>query len=272
MSTELPTPPRGTPAMRHVRQVRFARTREADDDTALSHMQECLALAFPPQGMRAVPAALVHASIREPELTELSFATSVPRAEPERRSESREQLAVYRVATLRWDHIEALCLIRNISSGGLMGRLHTELMPGKAITIEIRSGTLIPGRVAWSRDALVGIAFDRQIDVLEVLHAPVAGEPGLTQRMPRVRISCPVALQADGGRHQVTLVDVSQGGAKLATALLKEGDRVTVAIQGLDPHRAEVRWAHDGRAGLRFAVPIPFERLAQWALERQREY
>jgi hypothetical protein len=235
-------------------------------------MQDCLAVAFPPLGMRAVPAALVRPTSREPDLTELSFGLSVPDAGDERRCQSREQLAVYRVATLRWDKIEALCLIRNISSGGLMGRVHTELMPGEAISVEIRSGTLIPGRVAWSGDELVGIAFDRQINVLDVLHAPIAGEPGLIQRMPRVRISCSVGLQVDGGRHQVTLVDLSQGGAKLATELLREGDKVTVAIRGLDPRRAEVRWAHDGHAGLCFAVPIPFEPLARWALERQREY
>ncbi len=272
MSTELLPPTDRAPAGQRLRQVRLAPTREADSDTALMRMQECLAVAFPPHGMRAVPAALVRATSREPELTELSFGTGVPNVEQERRGESRAQLAVYRVATLRWDNIEALCLIRNISSGGLMGRLHTALMPGQAITVEIRSGALIPGRIAWSGDELIGIAFDQQIEVLDVLHAPITGEPGLIQRMPRVRISCPVGLHGDGGSHQVTLVDLSQGGAKLATELLKEGDSVTVAIRGLDPRRAEVRWAHDGYAGLCFAAPIPFELLARWALERQREY
>lgn len=270
MSIEL-LPPSDPSALRRA-QVRFAPAPDTGQDTALTRMQECLSIAFPPTGMRAAPAALVCATRREPDLTELCFSTSVPEAQPERRSDAREQLAVYRVATLRWGNVEALCLIRNISSGGLMGRLHAELMPGQAVTIEIRSGAQIPGRVAWSHDSLVGIAFDTPISVLDVLHAPVSGEPGLVQRMPRVRISCPVSLQLEGGRHQVTLVDVSQGGAKLATELLREGESVTAAIQGLDPHRAVVRWAHDGYAGIRFAAPIGFEILAQWALARQSEY
>lgn len=268
------------PVMRRVSEVRLQPQPKTDADDAIDRLRDCLDVAFPPAGSVAVPAALVWARRRpQPKprgdsvgLTEVSFGSSVPALEPERRSEERELLSVYRSATLRWRGVEALCLIRNISSGGLMGRLHAELMPGEPVTIEIRSGTLIAGHVAWSRSNLVGIAFDSPIDVLDVLHAVAVGEPGLVQRMPRVRVCCPVGLLVDGNRHQVTLVDASQGGAKLATEILREGDQVTVTIQGLDPHRGVVRWAHDGRAGVAFLSPIGFEPLAKWALERQADY
>jgi hypothetical protein len=257
--------------------VRVRHQPKTDADLVIDRLRDCLDVAFPPAGAIAAPAALVWArpaagASVDGELTEVSFGSSVPGPEPERRREEREQLSVYRSATLRWRGVEALCLIRNISSGGLMGRLHAELMPGEPVTIEIRSGTLNAGHVAWSQGDLVGIAFDERIEVLDVLHAPTAGEPGLVQRMPRVRISCPVTLLVDGNRHQVTLVDVSQGGAKLATELLREGDEVTVTIQGLDPHRGVVRWAHDGHAGVAFLSRVPFEPLAKWALERQADY
>lgn len=266
------------PAMRRVSQVRMRRQPKTDADHEIDRLRDCLDVAFPPAGTNAAPAALVWArgaaesNVHGVGRTEVSFGSSVPEPEVERRSEEREQLSVYRSATLRWQGIEGLCLIRNISSGGLMGRLHAELMPGEPVTIEIRSGTPIAGHVAWSQGDLVGIAFDERIDVLDVLHAPMAGEPGLIQRMPRVRISCPVALLVDGARHQVTLVDASQGGAKLATEILREGDEVTLTIQGLDPRRGVVRWAHDGRAGVAFLSPIGFEALAKWALERQADY
>jgi len=263
--------------MRRVSQVRTSRQPKTDADHEIDRLRDCLDVAFPPAGTSAAPAALVwtrrtaESNIHGVGLTEVSFGSSVPEPEPERRSEERELLSVYRSATLRWQGVEGLCLIRNISSGGLMGRLHAELMPGEPVTIEIRSGTEIAGRIAWSQGGLVGVAFDERIDVLDVLHAPVAGEPGLVQRMPRVRISCPVGLFVDGARHQVTLVDASQGGAKLATDILREGDEVTVTIQGLDPRRGVVRWAHDGRAGIAFLAAIPFDTLARWALDRQAE-
>ncbi|NYT42534.1 PilZ domain-containing protein [Sphingomonas sp. R-74633] len=190
----------------------------------------------------------------------------------DRRNDDRSKISVYRSAMLRWSGFEALCLIRNISPGGLMGKLHTSLAPGEPVQVEIRSGHEISGRVAWSDDGMVGVQFDERIDVLEVLHAPIHGEPGLTQRMPRLRIACPVCLHAEGVRQSLTLVDVSQGGAKIETDLLREGDEVTLGIRGLDPHRGVVRWAHSGRAGIAFLAAIPFDTLAKWALDRQAEF
>jgi hypothetical protein len=201
--------------------------------------------------------------------TEISFQPEVPVME--RRIDDRSKISVYRSAMLRWGGYEALCLIRNISPGGLMGKLHTSLPPGEPVTVEIRSGNAISGRIAWSADGMIGVQFDDRIDVLEVLHAPVHGEPGLTQRMPRLRIACPVSLVAEGMRVSVTLVDVSQGGVKVEADFLREGDAVTVGVHGLEPRRGVVRWAHDGRAGIGFLVAIPFDTLAKWALDRQAE-
>ncbi|RYG88992.1 MAG: PilZ domain-containing protein [Alphaproteobacteria bacterium] len=257
---------------KRIQQVRKCAVPDTETDTSMDRLLECLEIAFPPIGTRAAPAALVLASTSGPQdrgLTEISFGKEVPGPGGERRHESRERLSIYRTATVRWGKFEALCLIRDISSGGLMGKLHVDLMPGENVTVEIRSGSLIAGRIAWSANGSVGIAFDAPIEVLEVLHAPHAGKPGLKQRMPRVRVSCPVSLLVDGNRHQVTLVDVSQGGAKLAADNLREGDEVFVTIRGLSPHRALVRWTRDGYAGVTFLSPIPFDPLARWALEQQ---
>ncbi|WP_342249509.1 PilZ domain-containing protein [Sphingomonas sp. OTU376] len=189
----------------------------------------------------------------------------------DRRTDDRSKISVYRSAMLRWDGYEALCLIRNISPGGLMGKLHTSLPPDEPVTVEIRSGNHIAGRVAWSADGMVGVQFDEKIDVLEVLHAPVHGEPGLVQRMPRLHIACPVSLVAEGMRVSVTLIDVSQGGVKVEADFLREGDEVVVGVHGLEGRRGIVRWAHDGRAGIAFLAAIPFDTLAKWALDRQAE-
>lgn len=263
------------------------------DEEALDRVRDCLALAFQPVRPGAErraghlprfvaptkrsghPAAsydprVILTPSEDAIRTEISFQPEVPVMD--RRSDDRSKISVYRSATLRWSGFEALCLIRNISPGGLMGKLHTSLPPGQAVRVEIRSGNEIAGRVAWCADGMVGVQFDERIDVLEVLHAPVHGEPGLTQRMPRLRIACPVALMAEGMRQTLTLVDVSQGGAKVEADFLREGDEVTLGIRGLDPHRGVVRWAHDGRAGIAFLAAIPFDTLAKWALDRQAEF
>jgi len=201
--------------------------------------------------------------------TEISFQPEVPTME--RRSDDRSKISVYRSAMLRWEGYEALCLIRNISPGGLMGKLHTSLPLDQPVTVEIRSGNEIAGRIAWSADGMVGVQFEEKIDVLEVLHAPVHGEPGLTQRMPRLRICCPVSLVAEGMRVSANLIDVSQGGVKIEADFLREGEEVTVGVHGLEGRRGVVRWAHDGRAGIAFLAAIPFDTLAKWALDRQTE-
>ena len=262
-------------------------------EEALGRVRDCLALAFDPAGAadagaeqrrrshlpRIVaatkrsgpPPRVVHTPAEDPvSRTEISFQPEVPAME--RRSDDRSKVSVYRSAMLRWTGYEALCLIRNISPGGMMARLHTSLPPGEPVWVEIRSGHEIPGRIAWSADDMVGVQFEERIDVLEVLHAPVHGEAGRVQRMPRLRIACPVGLLADGVRQTLMLVDVSQGGAKVEADFLREGDEVTLGLRGLDPRRGVVRWAHGGRAGIAFLAAIPFDTLARWALDCQAEF
>jgi hypothetical protein len=180
-------------------------------------------------------------------------------------------MSVYRSATIRWRGLEGLCLIRNISPAGMMGRVHTDIEPGEQLTVEIRSGRSIPGHVIWTADRMIGVQFAQRIEVMDVLQAPVSGEAGAIQRMPRVRLACPVSLLIDGVRQRVALVDISQGGAKLDVDFLKPQDELVLAIKGMEARRAVVRWARDGQAGVAFLVRIPFDELAEWVLERQTE-
>lgn len=260
------------PRMRHLH--RDAETL-SQDDAGLQRMRKCLDAAFPPAGARAHPVASICAAPKtraEPDLTEISFDPTIPARGQERREERRDKLSVYRTAILRGQGGEALCLIRNISSGGLMGKLAATLAPGDPISVEIRSGSLINAHVVWTGDGTVGLAFDAPINVLEVLQAPASGDAGLPQRMPRIRVVCAASLVVEGVRQQTTLVDISQGGAKLVTDLLRQDEMITVTVRGLDPRRAIVRWARNGCAGIAFLNPIAFDTLACWAAERQREH
>jgi hypothetical protein len=64
--------------------------------------------------------------------------------------------------------------VRNLSAGGLMAELPDPLDIGTGVEIDVRGIGIVPGRVAWSTEGRVGIAFDRQIDPLAA-RKPVGG-------------------------------------------------------------------------------------------------
>lgn len=187
----------------------------------------------------------------------------------ERRSEERAKVSVYRSATLRWDGHEGLCLIRNISSGGMMGRVHGDFAPGQQVEVEMRSGRCVSGQVIWVEDQQIGVEFAERIDVHSVLNA-AADPSGRVQRMPRLSVACPCTLLSDNSLLTVTLVDLSQGGAKIEAAFLRAGDEVSLAVPGLEPRRGVIRWARRGHAGIAFDNALPFDMLARWAIDRQQ--
>ena len=261
-----------------------------DGDSGADWVGACLIKAFPidppalpalgwSSGRTAAPSPAERDLVRSsPKRTRTPKRAAGPapkkpaaKAPAERRSEDRSTVSVYRSAMVHWDSVEALCLVRNVSSGGMMGKVLIDLPIGTPILVEMRSGHEIPGQVIWSQNKLVGVQFDTSIDVQHVMNGTHRVMHNWRQRMPRVHVPCPVTLLTSSGRQTVTLLDLSQGGAKIEGDLLREGDDVTLAVKGLDPHRGTVRWACGGRAGIAFLAAIPFDALALWALDRQAE-
>jgi hypothetical protein len=58
-----------------------------------------------------------------------------------------------------------LCLVRNISSGGVMVHVYRPVEIGTKVGIEIRNDDLFTGEVVWARDSNIGVRFDEPIDV-----------------------------------------------------------------------------------------------------------
>ena len=197
----------------------------------------------------------------------LDGAAPVPKGE--RPSEEGPTISVYRSAMLRRERGEALFLIRSLSPGGVTGKALGDLPVGAEILVEMRSGHEIPGHVIWAEDGQVGVRFETAIDVQHLMNGAHQLVCRWRQRMPRVSLPCPATLLAEGVRQAISLLDLSQGGAKIEGEALREGDVVTLAVDGLDPRRGRICWASDGRAGIAFLAPIPFDALALWAAERQ---
>jgi hypothetical protein len=205
------------------------------------------------------------------ELTTISFSNAPP-LPPERRQTLRH-VTVLRVAKLQTPRSEELCLVRNISAGGLMAHIYSELNIGEPVTAEFKSGQAVSGRVLWRRDGLAGIQFSEPVNAARVLadnhdYVPSSQQP----RAPRVGIDVRARLRVGARYHAVTLCNISQGGGRVSPGEpLEAGQKVILTVNGLPPIAGSVRWCDRDHAGIAFDNPIAFEALARWVPTMQAQ-
>ena len=56
--------------------------------------------------------------------------------------------------------------VRNLSPGGLMAEYAGPIASGDEVEIEVRGIGWVPGKVAWSTNGRIGVAFDVEVDPL----------------------------------------------------------------------------------------------------------
>jgi hypothetical protein len=200
------------------------------------------------------------------ETTLYSLADAPPA--PAERRESDRQLTLFRVGSLVIDERRELCLIKNISAGGMMIRAYCTIPAGTRLSVELKCGETVDGTALWTKGETVGVEFDKPVDVVELLATSMEGP---RPRMPRIEIDCVVWIRDGADVHRVSACDVSQGGVKVATELdLPIGGDVMVTLPGLAPVAGVVRWRHSGTCGLTFNKVLPLPLLVGW-LHEQRE-
>ena len=182
----------------------------------------------------------------------------------ERRSDVR-QVTVRLVAKMRTGQGEELCLVRNISAGGLTANVYSTLTIGSSARFEFASGFVAPARILWQRESLAGVQFDKRIDTRLVLTRGAPSQEAQAPRAPRVELGIKARMRLGGTYRLVTLINISQGGAKVRTAdPLEEGQKLVLLIDGLPPLTGRVRWNRGEEVGMAFYEPVPFDVLAQW--------
>lgn len=199
------------------------------------------------------------------ESTTFTLSTAVPRP-PERRNESRV-LPTLRVAKLVSSGGDQLIRIRNMSAGGLMAECNRQPSVGEAVQVEF-STQKIPSTVVWLREGMVGIKFDQNIDLGELL-AGRKPRHGFRPRPPRLDVNCRASVKVGKIYYTVDVQDISLGGLKVEP--IDEycvGQKVVVVVESLRPVRGEVRWYKDRRAGIVFHEELRFEELAEWVGKR----
>jgi len=207
-------------------------------------------------------------SHRDDDLTIVSFSNETP-APPERRTSPRN-ISILRTALLRTRRFEELCLVRNISIGGLMAHVFCEVAVGDSLEIEFKSERSVGGRVVWRRDQLVGVQFQHPIDLAFVLSNQFE-DARKSARAPRVDVDVPARIRSAATWQPALLRNISQGGACLGidpdTELL---ETVLLEAPGLSIIPGSVRWRESDSVGIAFDRLVPFADIAQWVADSHR--
>jgi hypothetical protein len=194
--------------------------------------------------------------------------TAAPARGADRRRDVRH-LTILRVGAIVVDERRELCLVRNISAGGLMAIVYSGFETGRRIAVELKTNQQIPGTVSWIRDSTIGVAFDDKIDIAEVLSNAAMLDNGWRPRMPRVPVDRMATLRAGARTYWVSTRDISQGGVKVeADQPLDIGGEAMVTLENFRPLPGVVRWRKDNVVGISFNQVIPFHELGRWLTQR----
>lgn len=197
------------------------------------------------------------------EETSISLSPQAP-PPPERRREHRH-LTILRVGALVIDGERELCLVRNISAGGVMAHVYREIAVGTRVGIEIKNDEPLAGTVIWESDSNIGIAFDEAIDVPAFLASSKILGDGRRARRPRVEIDRPAQLRCGVEVVWGDIRNISQGGVRFDCEQdLPVDSDVIVTMRGFRPLPGVIRWRRDGWYGISFIQVLPIQELCDW--------
>lgn len=201
------------------------------------------------------------------ETTLLSLSESVPGDDRGNRRSGERHMTLFRVGSFELDGRRELCLIKNISAGGMKIRAYCDLKPGRRLTIELKCGQPVVGTVSWANEPYAGVAFDEPIDVIDILSA---AQDGPRPRMPRIEADCSATLRDGAIVHRVWICDISQGGAKLRCDLgMASGAQIVLSVLGMEPIAGIACWSDGEYLGMSFNRLLPLAEMVRWLKERR---
>jgi hypothetical protein len=197
--------------------------------------------------------------------TVFSFSRLAPQPPAGERRGAARHLTILRVGALIGPEGRELCLIRNISAGGLMAHVYSHHLRGESVAVELKTNQQLSGTVIWTDGSNIGIQFDTAIDVGEMLSSQTVLENGWRPRLPRIEIDRLATLRCGARTYGVNTRDISQGGVKVETDVpLEIGREVVLALDKFRSLHGVVRWCANGLAGVAFNQLIPFAELMTW--------
>ena len=202
---------------------------------------------------------------QQPVETLYSLADAAP--EPGQRRKNERHVTLLRVGCLIVGDRRELCLIRNVSAGGMMIRIYSDIAADTPVAVELKQGEPIAGTVCWVKEDLAGITFDRPIDIVSLI---ATSADGPRHRLPRVEVGCTAWVREDATVHRFKGANVSQGGIRVVgSADLPVGAKVVVTLIDLPPTPGIVRWKDEDAYGIQFNRPLPLPALVAWLRAQQ---
>jgi hypothetical protein len=146
------------------------------------------------------------------ESTTVSLSTAVPRP-VDRRGEERVPAMLRTGKLIDSAGNQQLIRIKNMSAGGVMAIVSRAPEVGEQVQVEL-SLQKIPSSVVWTRDDAIGLKFDQNVDLGELL-AGRKPRHGFRPRPPRLEIACKASVRVGKLYYSVEVRDISLGGMKV---------------------------------------------------------
>lgn len=183
------------------------------------------------------------------------------------RRRSVRHTTVFQVARITSGDRQELCILRNVSPGGLKAEIYIAVEPGERVTIELKTGHALHGRVVWRREQFIGVQFDAAVPMMSMLtHCSIDDRIGRV-RPPRLDVDLAGTLRLDHEEMPIRVTNVSQAGMKLSVDRpLRADARCEIRLDELGWKRATVRWCRDGEAGLMLVQPLLYPDFVAWRL------
>lgn len=195
----------------------------------------------------------------------------------ERRAAER-QISVLINAGLLHSGRDALCRIRNLSTGGIMVETGLPLGVDDRVMLQLRSGRPVRGTVRWAEAGKAGIAFDDPRSAQWVTEKP------MDHHLRASPIGYPLFRREAWAR---VVVSTRQMRAKIVAispvGVMVENDRdwgtekvFTISILGLGEHLARLVEGHSaidpdqGVMSFIFIQPLNYNALNEWLAETPR--
>jgi hypothetical protein len=182
------------------------------------------------------------------------------------RRRSIRHATVMQIAKIRLDRgREELCLLRDVSPEGVKAEVYLAMEVGMPIEIELRTGHVIGGRIAWAEDKMIGVAFDEPMPMSAMLaHCSFDDRLGKL-RPPRLSVNLPAMMKLGHQEKAVRIGNISQAGLQIdAPDPLQAGLACSITLPGLAPRAATIRWCREGPAGLMLLDPFDYAEFARW--------
>jgi hypothetical protein len=154
-----------------------------------------------------------------------------------------------------------LCVLRDVSEGGVKLRLFHDLPAIRPLELELGNGLRHRVEPVWQRGDLAGFRFVRGPVILPELLGMTGPFP---RRGVRLRAELPVTVSGPDGTHAATLRDISLDGARIDSATIHPlSARLVIASGQLPAIPGRVRWRSGQAHGIAFERHFALDELAR---------